>query len=81
MPSNDDYLDRLWTEVVNIDPEGKWIERGAETCRPMKKGPYARCAAALERLRALGAAECLSEKSKGANVHASRRSMRRVMAR
>ncbi len=54
MPSNEDYLDRLWTEVVNIDPEGKWIERGVETCRKLKKGPYARCAAALERLCELG---------------------------
>ncbi|MFN0018546.1 MAG: WD40 repeat domain-containing protein [Pirellulaceae bacterium] len=64
MPTNDDYLDRLWNEVVNIDPEGKWIERGIEVCRPLKKGPYSKCAAALERLRALNAVEDLGRVSR-----------------
>lgn len=64
MPTNEDYLDRLWNEVVNIDPKGKWIERGIEACRLLKKGNYAKCADALERLRGLGSAEDLGRVSR-----------------
>jgi WD40 repeat protein len=64
MPTEPDYLDRLWSEVVNIDPEGKWIDRGIAACRSLKKGPYSKCAPALERLRDLGSAEDLGRVSR-----------------
>lgn len=64
MPTHEDFLDRLWREVVNIDPEGKWIARAIETCRPVKKGAYARSASALERLAAIGTAKDLGRISR-----------------
>jgi hypothetical protein len=27
MPNQEDYLDRVWIKVINLDPNGSWIER------------------------------------------------------
>src|SRR3954447_7307585 len=26
MPNQEDYLDRVWIKVINIDPNGSWVE-------------------------------------------------------
>src|SRR5688572_31995303 len=50
-----DFLEHLWSEVINIDPQGKWIDASIRRCKPFSR--YASCAPALERLRKIGKLE------------------------
>ena len=63
MPTKPDYLDLLWSEVINIDPAGKWLETIIDASRSVGSG-YSRCAPALERLRCAGFAEELARLSR-----------------
>jgi hypothetical protein len=46
-----DCLERLWDEVINLDPKGDWLERSLQECQRLPRGPYAGCAAALKQLQ------------------------------
>ena len=56
MANNGDYLERLWIEVINLDPDGGWIDACVQQCRYGDcANTFGRCGNALERLRKLGA--------------------------
>jgi len=56
MANDGDYLERLWAEVINLDPDGKWIDTCVKQCRERSyAGTFGECAGALDRLRKCGA--------------------------
>src|SRR5262249_22185468 len=32
MPNQEDYLDRVWIKVINLDPNGEWVEECLSQC-------------------------------------------------
>ena len=61
MASDPDFLERLWLEVVNIDPKGRWLARSMRTCKGLEEDD---CAAALQRLGKSAAKEDLGRISR-----------------
>ncbi len=51
----EEYLDSVWAKVINLDPEGRWIERCLEQCAGLTRGPLRQVPGALKRLLRCGA--------------------------
>ena len=47
MPNQEDYLDRVWIKVINLDPDGSWVEKCLEHSR---NPPFVEAGAALRRI-------------------------------
>src|ERR1051325_10678265 len=47
MPNQEDYLDRVWIKVINLDPAGSWVEKCLEQSR---NPPFLEAGAALRRI-------------------------------
>ncbi|MFN7140670.1 MAG: hypothetical protein ACK4UN_15145, partial [Limisphaerales bacterium] len=58
-----DLLEQLWTEVINPDPDGRWMEK-VDHVPPNLKGHFPDCAAALQRLRQVGSPMDLGQVSR-----------------
>jgi hypothetical protein len=51
MPASDDIFERLWTEVINLDPHGRWLEEFVQR-RGSAKHPIAGAKSTMDRLLA-----------------------------
>jgi hypothetical protein len=47
MPNQEDYLDRVWIKVINLDPNGSWVE---ECLIQSRNGAFEGVPEALERM-------------------------------
>src|SRR6476660_9191317 len=47
MPNQEDYLDRVWIKVINLDPNGTWVE---ECLSQSKDVAFEGVGAALQRV-------------------------------
>ena len=64
MPTDEDFLDRVWEELINIDANGEWLKKAIRDSQLVTCDPMLTCYPALERLSRSGLIEQLSRVSR-----------------
>lgn len=54
-PSREEFLDLLWSEVINSPMQEVWIDTAINTSQKQPNGPFGDVGPALDRLLSLGA--------------------------
>ena len=54
MPTREEFLRRVWNEVINAPMKGSWIENTIAASKKNPNAPFADTGAALERILAKG---------------------------